>query len=232
MVSALIVAAGKGERLPGDLAKQYLPLAGRPVLCRTLDVFAACGFIDDIFLIIPENDFDYCRKAILPLMTMARPINLVAGGERRQDSVFGGLRAVGGGRDRTVVVHDGVRPFVTPEMIRSCIDGIGDGDGCIAAVPVSDTLKTVDLSARITATVDRAGVWMAQTPQAFRYEALFQAHQQAAERQWQATDDAALLERLGKTVHVCPGSVRNIKLTTPDDLLLAAAIAVLMDKNI
>lgn len=231
MVSGLIVAAGKGERLPGALAKQYLPLAGRPLLCRALNVFAACDVIDDIFLVIPQRDFAYCREAVLPQVTPGKAITLVAGGARRQDSVSAGLRAVAADPDRVVVIHDGVRPFVTGGLIRACIGGLKEADGCIAAVPVGDTIKTVDSDARIIATVDRASAWLAQTPQAFRYDVLSAAHQQAAERQWQVTDDAALLERLDKIVRVVPGSVRNIKITTPEDMLLAAAIAGLANGN-
>jgi 2-C-methyl-D-erythritol 4-phosphate cytidylyltransferase len=231
MVSGLIVAAGKGERLPGSLAKQYLPLAGRPVLCRTLDVFAGCDVINDMVLVVPPKDLDYCREAILPQVSGSKPITLAAGGDRRQDSVFAGLKAIAGDRRRIVVIHDGVRPFVSPGLIQSCIDGIRDADGCIAAVPASDTIKAVDSDNRITGTVDRASLWLAQTPQAFRYDALFQAHQQAAEKRWQVTDDAALLERLGRTVRVTPGSVRNLKITTPDDLRLAEAIAALADSR-
>ncbi|MEW6077087.1 MAG: 2-C-methyl-D-erythritol 4-phosphate cytidylyltransferase [Thermodesulfobacteriota bacterium] len=222
MVSALIVAAGKGERLPGALAKQYLPLSGRPVLCRTLEVFAACAIIDDIFLVVPQKDFVYCRETILP--QVARDVTLVAGGDRRQDSVFNGLRAMSPDRERVVVIHDGVRPFVTCRLIQSCLDGIRDADGCIAAVPASDTLKAVDKDGRITGTIDRAAVWLAQTPQAFRYGVLLEAHQQAAAGGWRVTDDAALLERLGRIVRVVSGSAANIKITTPADLRLAGAM--------
>jgi 2-C-methyl-D-erythritol 4-phosphate cytidylyltransferase len=225
MVSGLIVAAGKGERLPGSLAKQYLPLAGRPVLCRTLDVFAGCDAIDDMVLVVPPKDLDYCREVILPQVSREKPVTLAAGGDRRQDSVLSGLKAVANDRGRVVVIHDGVRPFVTCRLIRSCIDGIRDADGCIAAVPASDTIKTVDDGNRITGTIDRVAVWLAQTPQAFRYDVLLEAHRQAVQGRWQVTDDAALLERLGRTVRVTAGSAVNIKITTPDDLRLAEAMA-------
>jgi 2-C-methyl-D-erythritol 4-phosphate cytidylyltransferase len=132
-------------------------------------------------------------------------------------------------RGRVVVIHDGVRPFVACRLIQSCLDGIRDADGCIAAVPASDTLKTVDREGRITGTIDRAAVWLAQTPQAFRYEVLLEGHQQAAAGGWQVTDDAALLERLGRIVRVIPGSAANIKITTPADLHLAEAMARRMD---
>ena len=230
MTAGLIVAAGKGERLPGKLAKQYLPLAGQPVLCRTLNVFAACDAIDTIVLAIPAADVEYCRETILPLVATRKLITITAGGLRRQDSVFNGLRAVAGHGDGLVVIHDGVRPFVTIEMIHNAIAGLSQADGCIAAVPASDTIKTVDSRSRITGTIDRAHTWLAQTPQAFRCDTLLQAHQTALENGWDVTDDAALLERLGRTVGVIPGSPLNIKITTPDDLLLADAIAGLMDR--
>jgi 2-C-methyl-D-erythritol 4-phosphate cytidylyltransferase len=117
-------------------------------------------------------------------------------------------------------------------MIRDCLSGVKDADGCIAAVPVNDTLKTVDPQARITGTIDRAFAWLAQTPQAFRCDTLLKAHQKAIEQGWEVTDDAALLERLGGDVRVIPGSPGNIKITTPDDLALAAAIAGLADDGV
>lgn len=224
MTAGLIVAAGKGERLPGKRAKQYLPLAGLPILCHTLNVFAACDFIDDLVLVVPETDIEYCREVVLPRVTTDRTIFLAAGGARRQDSVLNGLQAVPGGDAGTVVVHDGVRPFVTATMIQACLNGLEAADGCIAAVPVNDTIKTVDDCSGITGTIDRASAWLAQTPQAFSYDTLLAAHLQALEQNWEVTDDAALLERLGKTVRVIPGSSLNIKITTPDDLLLAEGI--------
>jgi len=225
MVSGLIVAAGKGERLPGSRAKQYLPLAGRPMLCRTLAVFAACALIDDLVLVVPQKDFDYCREAVLSRVTTVKRIRLAAGGDRRQDSVAAGLREVPDDRERIVVIHDGVRPFVSSAMISACVEGLRQADGCITAVPANDTVKTVDRRGRITGTLDRETVWLAQTPQAFRYDVLLAAHRRAIEEQWQVTDDAALVERAGGTVRVVTGSVRNIKVTTPEDLLLAEAIA-------
>ena len=230
MTAGLIVAAGKGERLPGKLAKQYLPLSGQPVLCRTLNVFAACDVIDTLVLVVPAADIEYCRETILPQVTTRKPITITAGGLRRQDSVLNGLRTVAGDRDGIVVIHDGVRPFVTIEMIHNAIAGLSEADGCIAAVPVSDTIKTVDSRSRITGTLDRTFAWLAQTPQAFRCDILLKAHQTAVENGWDVTDDAALLERLGRTVRVIPGSTLNVKITTPDDLLLAGAIAGLMDR--
>ena len=224
MVHAIIVAGGRGTRLPGHIAKQYLDLAGKPLLSHTVSVFCACEAIDAVVLVVPEADIDYCREHVLPLCTPPRDILLVAGGAERQASVCNGLKAVRGRDQDIVLIHDGVRPFVAQAMIRSCIDGLAHADACIAAVPAADTLKSVGRQNRIARTIDRENVWLAQTPQAFRYGIIRHAHEAAASTNVTATDDAVLLERAGKTVTVIPGSPLNIKITTPDDLSLAHAI--------
>lgn len=227
MVSAIIVAAGRGTRLAGPLPKQYLDLAGKPVLARTLAVFAACGRVDEIILVVPAGDLDYCRDNILPRVKADCPLRLAAGGQHRQESVYNGLRAAAGQADDRVLIHDGVRPLVTSDLIGRCLDGLAAADGCVAAVPASDTLKSADAAGYITETVDRSAIWLAQTPQAFAYATILQAHQQARGRGRQATDDAALLEQTGGRIALVDGSPTNIKITTPDDLRLAEALLVL-----
>ncbi|MDY6905384.1 MAG: 2-C-methyl-D-erythritol 4-phosphate cytidylyltransferase [Thermodesulfobacteriota bacterium] len=224
MVYGIIVAGGRGTRLPGDIAKQYLDLGGMPILSRTVSVFCSCEAVDAIVLVVPETGIDYCCHAILPHCTPEREIQVVAGGAERQASVYNGLKAVNGTKKDIVLIHDGVRPFVTPEMIQSCIKGLGHAQGCIAAVPASDTLKAVESGNRIAHTIDRGNVWLAQTPQAFHYGTIRRAHEAAAIENVTATDDAALLEQAGEMVTVIPGSPLNIKITTPEDLILARAI--------
>ncbi|MDY6825171.1 MAG: 2-C-methyl-D-erythritol 4-phosphate cytidylyltransferase [Thermodesulfobacteriota bacterium] len=231
MVYAIIVAGGRGTRLPGHIAKQYLDLAGKPLLSHTVSVFCACEAIDAIVLVVPEADITYCRDHILPRSMSAKDILLVAGGDDRQASVYNGINAVEGADDDIVMIHDGVRPFVTQTMIHSCIDGLGHADGCIAAVPAADTMKVVAEAHRIVHTIDRENVWLAQTPQAFGYGHIRNVHAAAASTNVTATDDAALLERAGKTVTVVPGSSLNIKITTPEDLILARAILDIPGKS-
>ena len=229
MVSAIIVAGGRGNRFKSDLAKQYQRLVGRSVLSHTLSVFASCDAVDDLILVVPAGHEDYCRESVLPEVAPVRDLKLVAGGKQRQDSVFNGLRAVSGNGDGKVLIHDGVRPFVSSRLINDCLAGLEHAVGCIAAVPAVDTLKLVDAEDTITNTLERTGVWLAQTPQAFRYDIILKAHEAAAGQGWQGTDDASLLEWQGYAVKVVPGATRNIKITTPADLALAEAMLSTVD---
>lgn len=223
MVSAIIVAAGQGTRMAGDRRKQYLALAGLPILTRTLMVFARCDAINEIILVIPADDIDFCRKNILTPADLSGKVVLIAGSERRQDSVFNGLNAVNQNCD-IVVIHDGVRPFVQNEHITKCIDGARRFGACIMGLPAYETLKQVDSSDHIIRTLKRDDVWLAQTPQAFRHELIRQAHERARIENFTATDDASLLEWLGKTVKIVMGSRRNIKITVQEDLEMASWI--------
>ena len=223
MVSAIIVAAGRGNRMEGDRRKQYLSLAGRPILSRTVMVFARCDAINEIILVIPEDDIDYCRKTILEPEGLNRKIALIPGGERRQDSVFNGLSAVNPNCG-IVVVHDGVRPFVQNEHITACIDGARQFGACMVGVPAYETLKQVDPSDQVIRTLERDDVWLAQTPQAFRLDLIRKAHDRARGQDYGATDDASLVERLGETVKILKGSRSNIKITVKEDLEMAGWI--------
>ena len=220
MVSAIIVAAGQGRRMVGDRRKQYLILAGLPILTRTLMVFARCDAVNEIILVVPEDDIDFCRDTILEPEGLNHKIVLISGGKRRQDSVFNGLKNVNPNCD-IVVIHDGVRPFVQNEHITKCIDGAIRFGACIMGLPTYETLKQVDPSDHIIRTLKRDDIWLAQTPQAFRHELLRQAHERARIENFTATDDASLLEWLGETVKIVMGSRRNIKITVKEDLLMA-----------
>lgn len=218
MVSAVIVAAGKGIRMNDAVRKQYLPLAGRPVLAYCLTLFEGCNLINKIILVVPEDDLDYCRKNILPLLK--KKINLVAGGNERQDSVYNGLVAVGK-NDGIVIIHDGVRPFANKEMLESCIRGAKKHGACIVGVPIQDTLKKISILNNIEKTMERKNIWLAQTPQAFRYEIIRKAHESARLKKYTGTDDASLVEQIGKPVKIVKGNKNNIKITTREDLKLA-----------
>jgi len=218
MVSAVIVAAGKGIRMNDTVRKQYLPLAGRPVLSHTLAVFDGCNLISKIFLVVPQKDFDYCRNNILP--TLKKDINLVAGGKARQDSVYNGLIAVGK-NNGIVIIHDGVRPFANKEMLESCVKGAKKYGACIIGVPAQDTLKKISSLGDIEKTIERNNIWIAQTPQAFQYKIIRKAHEKAKEKGYAGTDDAFLVEQMGNPVKIIKGSKNNIKITTMEDLELA-----------
>lgn len=224
MASAIIVAAGRGTRMKDAVRKQYLMLAGRPILAHTLRVFDACADIESIYLVVPETDFDFCRSRILSRKGFIKRTELVPGGTERQESVYIGLQAIDGLTDNIVVIHDGVRPFILQEQVSACIAGAKDAGACILGIPVSDTLKKVDGSGCVLETVKRESIWQAQTPQAFQFDLILNAHQRARDDGYRGTDDALLVERMGKNVQVISGSRRNIKITNKEDLVLARAL--------
>ena len=223
MVSAIIVAAGKGIRMNDPTRKQYLDLAGRPILAHSIIVFDACELIDNIFLVVPKEDIEYCRNNIVSLMELKNGLNLVAGGEQRQNSVYNGLQAIDKKTD-TVVVHDGVRPFIQPEELKLCILGARKFGACILGIPAGDTIKSVDASGFIEKTLERDRIWLAQTPQAFKYELIISAHEAAWRDGYIGSDDACLVERLGVSVKIINGSKNNIKITVREDLVIARAM--------
>ena len=221
MVSAVIVAAGKGIRMNDTVRKQYLPLAGRPVLAHSLTLFEECNLISKIILVVPEDDFNFCKKEILPARS-EKTVRLVPGGKKRQDSVYNGLLAADENKG-IVVIHDGVRPFINIEMLELCINGAKEVGACIFGIPVHDTVKQVE-SGHIIKTLERDTLWLAQTPQAFQYEIIRKAHENARLKGYEGTDDAFLVEQMGKHVKIINGSKNNIKITTREDLKLAEAV--------
>lgn len=223
-VSAIIVAAGKGRRMNAAAPKQYLILGGLPILSHTMLAVDACPEVDDICLVVPESDIDYCRKAVLAPIYLRVPVKMIAGGPQRQESVYNGLSSLVSDNG-IVLIHDGVRPFVGVDEIRRCIDAAKIHGACIPGLPVSDTLKAVDDGGDIIRTIDRGLLWHAQTPQAFQCRLIKDAHEKAKCEGVTGTDDAFLVERLGEKVHVVSGSIFNIKITTPEDLKMAEAIA-------
>lgn len=223
MASAVIVAAGKGIRMGTAAPKQYLMLGDSPVLGHTLINFASSKLFDALFLVVRESDFDLCRRTILVPLKLSKTVNLVPGGSERQDSVYNGLKAISE-RQSIVVIHDGVRPFVTAHQLKLCIDGARDMGACILAVPVADTLKNVSENGFIESTLERKRVWQAQTPQAFKYELIMRAHERAKREGTAASDDALLVERMGHRVKIIPGDRSNIKITVQEDLQIAQAI--------
>jgi 2-C-methyl-D-erythritol 4-phosphate cytidylyltransferase len=217
---ALIVAGGTGRRFGGDTPKQYRLLAGVPVVVHTLHVFDRCAAIGHIVLVVPAGDISTVGTTLLPGAGLAKPVRLAAGGASRQESVFKGLAHIPEGA-ALVAIHDAVRPLVTGACITACVDGARRHGACIAALPAWDTLKRVESNGSIRDTLPRDRVWLAQTPQVFRSSLIREAHAAARRDRWTGTDDAELVERIGASVHVVPGSRTNFKITTLDDLLAA-----------
>jgi len=223
-VSAIIVAAGSGRRMAGDIPKQYLPIGGIPVLVHTLRVFCSAPFIEQIFLVVRSEDLSFCSEKILTFEAFSKEIKLVEGGAERQDSVYNGLLAADGRPDDIVVIHDGVRPFLTPLQLSECVETARCDGACILGLPVSSTLKMVNPTGIIKKTLTRDHIWQAQTPQAFRFSIIMEAHTAARKAGLKTTDDAMLLELSGIDVRVIRGSGTNLKITTPEDLAMAEAI--------
>jgi 2-C-methyl-D-erythritol 4-phosphate cytidylyltransferase len=228
MAIAIIVAGGKGVRMNNTMRKQYLPLAEHQVIGHTLLAFKESKKINHIYLVVPKDDFAFCKDNVLLPLKLEDNISLVSGGPKRQDSVYKGLLAVNSVNadcdDSIVVIHDGVRPFVTGKQIDACINGANEYNACILGIPAVDTLKEVNSSGFIRKTIRREAIWLAQTPQAFKYSIIKRAHEHARENGYQGTDDASLVEKLNVDVRIIKGSNRNIKITTKDDLSLAKAM--------
>ena len=222
-VIALIPAAGMGRRMNAGINKQYLQLAGMPIVARTVAVFQQDDRVDHVYLVIPEAEIPYCRREVVDAHGLDKVRAIVAGGSERQHSVLNGLRALPSpADDDIIIIHDGVRPFVTTDMIQRSIDSARINDGALVAVPVKDTIKVVR-DGLVRETPLRESLWQAQTPQTFRYGIIRNAHERAAAEGYLGTDDASLVERLGGSVAVIMGDYRNIKITTPEDLLLGEA---------
>ena len=216
--AAIVPAAGKGLRLPGAVAKQFQILAGKPLFHHCLLRIARTGLVGRIVLALPPGT----APPELP-EGIGVEVQVAEGGARRQDSVRNGLDLLGDDVS-WVVVHDGARPLVTPDLIERCLIGAVETGAAIAALPVVDTVKTSDADGFIEATRPREGLWLAQTPQAARRELLVRAMEWADANDFEGTDEAALLEAVGVRVKLVEGSAQNIKVTTPGDIERAARL--------
>ncbi len=225
-VYVLIPAAGRAARfnVPGNAPgnKVFALLGGKPVLARTVEAFASHPRIDGIVVIAGPSEVSRCRETSAGL---DKVLAVVAGGQTRQESVAIGLFTLGGDPDDLILVHDAARPLVTAAVIDRCIAGAKEFGNAVAALPVTDTLKSADENFTVQRTVDRDGLWAMQTPQAFRLSALFGAYSAARSMGWTGTDEAALVEQFSEEpVHLVLGDPSNLKITSPEDLPLAEAI--------
>lgn len=224
----IIVAAGKGCRMGGDTKKQYRVLESIPVLTRTIMVFDRHDAIDDIIVVVPKEDRAYCRTNGIVPYALKKRIHLVAGGKTRQASVVNGLskaeKLCGAASGSLVLIHDGVRPFVSQDLINRLMDIAVIKGGCIPALCLNDTLKLIDQNRQVRKTLDRNQIFRAQTPQVFRLDLILRAYAFAQKACFSGTDDASVMEYAGFAVFTTPGNSENIKLTTPEDLVLARCI--------
>jgi 2-C-methyl-D-erythritol 4-phosphate cytidylyltransferase len=226
--AAIIVAAGRGERLRSRLPKALVELGGEPLLSRVLRRFLCSDAVQEICVAGPPSDLDRCR-ALLPDPGSVS-LRVIAGGERRQDSVRLALDTLSQGID-VVAVHDGARPLVPIDLIRRTIEAASREGAAIAAVAVIDSVKEASRDGWITAQPSREGLWLAQTPQSFRREILQEAYLRAERDGFTATDDASLVARLGVPIRIIPGHASNLKITGPEDLRIAEAWLALEERN-
>jgi 2-C-methyl-D-erythritol 4-phosphate cytidylyltransferase len=217
---AIIVAAGKGHRFIEGEKKQFYLLGGKPVLAHTLDEFEASPLVRSILLVVGHEDMDYCLKEIVEKYQYRKISRIIPGGKQRQDSVKHGMDALPKDLE-IVVIHDGVRPFATEEMIEESIRSALRYQAVVFGMPVKETIKMVHTDGTVLKTLDRKSLWQIQTPQTFQVNVIKEAYSKATMEGFIGTDDASLVERLGVKVHVLPGSYTNIKITTPEDLMLA-----------
>ena len=206
-----------------SVKKPYLELAQKPILAHTIQRFERNSAVDAIFVIVDQADFNECHATVLGPYAFTKVQKLVEGGETRQMSVYNGIRALSADVD-FVIVHDGVRPFVTDEVIFACLAAADECGAAVAAVPVKDTIKIANTDGFIVETPAREQLWAVQTPQVFRKSLLEEAHQAAQAQQLTATDDASLVEQLGFPVKLVKGSYANLKITTPVDLQIAEVL--------
>jgi 2-C-methyl-D-erythritol 4-phosphate cytidylyltransferase len=219
--NAVIVSAGKGLRFIEGQKKQFHLLEEKPILAHTLDQFEKCPLIDAILLVLAKEDMHYGLQEIIGKYNYHKISQIIPGGSRRQESAKNGIDALPADVD-IVAIHDGVRPFVTREMIEESIRSAIRFKAVVFGVPVKDTIKISNPDGTIFKTLNRESLWQIQTPQTFQVTLIRDAYVKAAEDGFIGTDDASLVERLGTKVHILPGSYTNIKITTPEDLILAS----------
>jgi 2-C-methyl-D-erythritol 4-phosphate cytidylyltransferase len=217
---AIIPAAGSSKRMQNNISKQYLLLDGIPVLAHTLGIFQRSPEIDEIFLIVPKRDIKFAHDGIAERYGISKVSKILAGGKERQDSVRNGIDALGSDHD-IVVIHDGVRPFISEELVHSAILEASRVRAVTVGVPVKDTVKSIDRHGIVVETLNRNHLWLTQTPQAFEREIIREAYEAAYRDNFYGTDDASLVERMGVKVTMIRGSYDNIKITTKDDVMLA-----------
>jgi 2-C-methyl-D-erythritol 4-phosphate cytidylyltransferase len=215
-VGAVVVAAGSSSRM-GGIDKVFAPLAGRPLIWHAVDALVRCALVGRVSLVLSASNLE--RGAELVASEGWTTVTVVAGGERRQDSVRAGLDALG--ETDWTIVHDGARPCVTPDIFETGLAEAQRTGAAIAGVPVKDTIKAVDGDANVTGTPDRKTLWAVHTPQVFSSQLLLRAHDEVKD---DVTDDASMIEQIGGTVRVFMDSRANIKVTTPEDLLMAEAL--------
>lgn len=217
---AIVLAAGQGKRMNSSVPKQYLLLGGRPVLFYALETFQKSEVIDEIILVVGQGQVEYCTSEFVEKYGFTKITKVIEGGKERYLSVYCGIKEAEGADN--IFVHDGARPFVTSDIINHSYEMVQEYKACAVGVPVKDTIKIIDDNGFISHTPNRDYVWAIQTPQIFKYDLLYKAyHKLMNSEETGITDDAMVVERmLGRKVKLVLGDYKNIKITTPEDLIV------------
>lgn len=220
---AIVLSAGRGSRMKSEIQKQYLDMDGKPVIYYSLKQFEEFPDIDEVVLVTGETEIAYCREQIVEKYGLKKVKKIVAGGKERYHSVYHGLRTVE--NCNYVFIHDGARPFLDQTILERVLAAVRQYRACVVGMPVKDTIKIADKDQFAVQTPDRSSLWMVQTPQVFEYDLIRDAYTRLMEAEITGvTDDAMVLEKMwGMQVKLVEGSYQNIKITTPEDLLVAEA---------
>lgn len=222
-IAAVVLAAGQGKRMNCDIHKQYLRIKDKPVLYYSLQMLEQSE-VDSIILVTGREEIAYCEREIVGKYGFAKVENIIGGGKERYHSVYEGLKALPDDTEY-VLIHDGARPLLTERIIRDTVEAVKIYKACAVGMPVKDTIKLTDENRFALKTPDRARMWAVQTPQAFAYDLIWRAYSALMKKEIPVTDDAMVVEAfLQHPVKLVEGSYRNIKITTPEDLLLAEVL--------
>lgn len=222
--AGIVLAGGKGSRMQSDVPKQYMELLGKPLLYYSLKAFEDSD-VEQVVLVTTEGDEEYCRKELVERFGFEKVVAIVAGGAERYESVWNGLKCLKVQEPDYVLIHDGARPLVTTELINRLITETEQYEACVAGMPVKDTIQMTDERGVITLTPKRNSLWTAQTPQSFGFSLAYDAYEQLmGESEINVTDDAMVVGLYHDIpIQMVRGSYTNIKVTTPEDLVLAEA---------
>ena len=223
MNTAIILAAGKGARMNAGMNKQFILLNGKPLLAHTLEAFQSCKEIDSIILVAGSDELQLCKEQILDAYGFDKVDKLVSGGSERQQSVYNGIVEVDESCS-VLVIHDGARPIVPDNIIERCIEGAKVYGAVSAGMPAKETIKVLDKDGFVECTPERGRLWVTQTPQAFKLDIIRKAHESAGSKGISGTDDAVLVENMGIKVKMIESSYENIKVTTPEDIIIAETL--------
>ena len=222
MNSVIIVAAGSGSRMNTNINKQFIKLNDKEIIAHTIEKFYNNKNINDIVIVIKEDEAKFFKKEILDKYRF-KNIKIAYGGKERQDSVYSGIKLLDK-NCKYVLIHDGARPFVDEDIINRSLDEVKVFKSIIVGVPVKDTIKVVNNNNSVVDTPNRSTLWSVQTPQTFDYNIIKRAYEDAFDNNFYGTDDAMLVERIGYTIKMIYGSYNNIKVTTPEDIIIGTQI--------